>query len=168
MKLLGHIRSRSRSRLKSTDDTSTYNNYHQPSADTSTGLPKPHPSARFSITLLHELFSYVCPHSRDDSYTSCEESMIDGGCMLCDMRDLSQCALVNRQWSEASQNLLWVFAGGSPSSAHLGLTSPFTGIIVCGSIPSIIATEKQTSLFNVEGDLLLAVLAPRKTLRRNG
>ncbi|KAF6226055.1 hypothetical protein HO173_012545 [Letharia columbiana] len=33
--------------------------------------------------------------------------MIDGGCMLCDMRDLSQCALVNRQLSEAAQNLLY-------------------------------------------------------------
>lgn len=104
MKLLGHIRSRSR--LKSTDDPSTYNKYQPRPVDKSIGLSKSHPSARFSTTLLHELFSYVCPHSRDDSYASCEDSMIDGGCMLCDMRDLSQCALVNRQWSEAAQNLL--------------------------------------------------------------
>ena len=104
MKLLRHIRSRSH--LKSSDDTSLANKYQPPLVDISNGLSEPHPSARFSTTLLHELFSYVCPHSQDDSYTSCEESMIDGGCMLCDMRDLSQCALVNRQWSEAAQNLL--------------------------------------------------------------
>ena len=34
--------------------------------------------------------------------------MVDGGCMLCDMKDLSQCALVNTQWSQAAQNLLYL------------------------------------------------------------
>ena len=101
MKLLGHIRSRSR--LKGTDDTSNDNKYQLPATH---GLPKPHPCAKFSRSLLHELFSYVCPHSQDDSYVSCEESMVDGGCMLCDMRDLSRCALVNRQWSEAALPLM--------------------------------------------------------------
>ena len=109
MKILGHIRLRSR--LKNTSNNiSNDNPYQLPPTDLLRGQPKPqpkpHPCFRFSTFLFHELFSHVCPHSRDDSYLSCEESMIDGGCMLCDMKDLSQCALVNKQWSEAAQTLL--------------------------------------------------------------
>ena len=104
MNLLSHIRSRSR--LKNTHSTCNDIRYQPPPAGISNGQPKPHPSSRFSTTLFRELFSYVCPHSRDDSYISCEESMIDGGCMLCDMRDLSQCVLVNKQWAEVAQTIL--------------------------------------------------------------
>lgn len=106
MKFLSHIRSPSRH--KSTDGASTSNIHQIQQSGTGISLPRSHPSAKFSSTLLQELFSYVCPHSRDDSYTSCEDSMIDGGCMLCDIRDLSQCALVNRQWSATAQPILWV------------------------------------------------------------
>ena len=67
---------------------------------------KPNPTAGYSQPLLQLLMSYVCPHSQDDTFLPCEESMIDGGCMLCDIRDLSLCALVNKQWSEAAQNVL--------------------------------------------------------------
>ena len=48
--------------------------------------------------------------------------------------------------------------------AHPGLTSLLTGIIVYGSIPSIIATEKSNSPPDVNGDPSLVV----KTLHRNG
>lgn len=60
------------------------------------------------------------------------------------------------------------FATGTLSSAYLGLTSSFTGIITCASIPSITVTEKQTSLPNVKGDPSLAAMAPQKDPRRNG
>ena len=103
MKLLAHIRSKSR--LKSTDNTKP-DEKHFLRRTASDIWTAPNPTATFSSPLLEELLSYVCPHSRDDTYTSCEESMVDGGCMLCDMRDLSQCALVNQQWFKAAQNLL--------------------------------------------------------------
>lgn len=51
---------------------------------------------------------------------------------------------------------------------HLGLISPFTGIGMCGSTLSIIVIEKQTSQLNATGAPSLAVMAPLKTLRRNG
>lgn len=105
MKLLSHIRSKSRQ--KSTDDTASYSPYGPPQSHTSIGLARTHPLARFSVALLETVFDYVCPHSRDDCYTSCEESMVDGGCMLCDMRDLAHCAGVSKRWSEAAQHLLY-------------------------------------------------------------
>ena len=105
MKFLRHIRSKSR--LKSLENThgSSYPDYgpHSKNAGSQTG---PNPTAEYPIPLLEEVLSYVCAHARDDAYMSCEESMTDGGCMLCDIRDLSHCALVNRQWSEATQNVL--------------------------------------------------------------
>ena len=67
---------------------------------------RPNPTAQYPAALLEELLSYVCAHVKDDAYTSLEDSMLDGGCMLCDLRDLSCCALVNHQWHEATQNVL--------------------------------------------------------------
>ena len=58
------------------------------------------------MDLVVELLSYVCPHTQDESYIPCEDSMADGGCMLCDMRDLAHCAVVNRQWNIAARRLL--------------------------------------------------------------
>ncbi|RCI08171.1 hypothetical protein L249_6260 [Ophiocordyceps polyrhachis-furcata BCC 54312] len=48
--------------------------------------------------VLQRIFAFVCPHSRDESYETCEESASDSGCMLCDLRDLSHCAQVGRTW----------------------------------------------------------------------
>ncbi|KAF3479455.1 uncharacterized protein GIQ15_06431 [Arthroderma uncinatum] len=48
--------------------------------------------------VLSNIFSQVCPHVRDSSLTSSEESMTEDGCMLCDMRDLAHAALVCTQW----------------------------------------------------------------------
>lgn len=62
--------------------------------------------ARLPTALLKRIFAYVCPHSQDESYDSAEESMIEDGCMLCDMRDLAHCALVCRAWNEVAQRLL--------------------------------------------------------------
>ena len=104
MKLLDSIRSKSR--LKSQNHAiSALNSIFDNSSFLDIPF-LPNPTSKFSIELLIELFSYVCPHSQDSSCTTCEESMIDAGCMLCDMRDLAQCALVNRQWSDAALSLL--------------------------------------------------------------
>ena len=103
MKFLGHIRSKTR--LKSADDTKI-NHQRLQKRNHLHHLTNSNPTTTFPASLLEKLLSYVCPHSQDDTYRSCEESMVDGGCMLCDMRDLAQCALVNQQWSRAAQNLL--------------------------------------------------------------
>ncbi|KAI9822652.1 MAG: hypothetical protein M1827_000371 [Pycnora praestabilis] len=57
--------------------------------------------------ILQEIFTYVCPHALDQSYLASEESMIEDGCMLCDMRDLAQCAMVSRRWNDVAQNVLY-------------------------------------------------------------
>ena len=33
--------------------------------------------------------------------------MLDGGCMLCDMRDLAHCVAINKQWNHAAQTVLY-------------------------------------------------------------
>lgn len=107
MKLLKHLQSRSR--LKNVEHAGQHSHAHygyETKSSSGSTRPRPNPTAMYPEALLEELLSHVCAHARDDTYVAYEESMIDGGCMLCDMRDLSQCALVNRQWSEAAQNVL--------------------------------------------------------------
>ncbi|KAH7152291.1 hypothetical protein B0J13DRAFT_498155 [Dactylonectria estremocensis] len=50
--------------------------------------------------VVERVFAFVCPHTRDESFDSCEGSAasIDSLCMLCDLRDLSHCARVCRAW----------------------------------------------------------------------
>ena len=105
MKFLQHIRSKSR--LKNGDEAHLYgygaSNLDSYLLQNSKG---PDATARLPLKLLTEIFSYVCPHVRDDNYLSLEESMRDGGCMLCDMRDLAQCAFVSRRFLVATQSIL--------------------------------------------------------------
>lgn len=103
MGFLKHIRSRSR--LKSGDDSKSFL-HHVTERIQPPSWKTLNPTAEFPAALVEELLSWVCPHTRDDTYQSCEDSMVDGGCMLCDMRDLAQCASVNRQWFGAAENLL--------------------------------------------------------------
>ncbi|KAG5917052.1 hypothetical protein E4U42_007402 [Claviceps africana] len=73
------------------------------------------PPSRFSAQLLAALppkvlariFTFVCPHALDESYETCEESGAEKGCMLCDLRDLSRCVLVNRAWREIAIQILY-------------------------------------------------------------
>ncbi|KAL6722142.1 hypothetical protein ACLMJK_001249 [Lecanora helva] len=106
MKFLNHIRSKSRLKSSNVTDQDVYSRSHS-SPGSAFSSNAPNPTINYPAALLEEIFSYVCAHARDDTYTSCEESMSDGGCMLCDMRDLAQCALVNRQWCQATQNVLY-------------------------------------------------------------
>lgn len=69
------------------------------------GVPRD-PTQNVPPAILGRIFSYVCPHAADDSYEKSEESMTEDGCMLCDMRDLAGCALVNRKWYWAARGLL--------------------------------------------------------------
>jgi hypothetical protein len=56
--------------------------------------------------VLQRIFIFVCPHAYDESYETCEQSASDGGCMLCDLRDLSSCGRVNRAWRKNSVPIL--------------------------------------------------------------
>ena len=66
----------------------------------------PNAPSQLSIRILERILTYICPHTQDESYSTSEESMIEDGCMLCDMRDLAHCALVSRSWAEATKNIL--------------------------------------------------------------
>lgn len=61
---------------------------------------------RLPRRVLIRIFSFVCPHTEDNSYDTSEESMTEDGCMLCDMRDLAHCALVCKRWSIDADALL--------------------------------------------------------------
>ncbi|KAK8245770.1 F-box domain-containing protein [Phyllosticta capitalensis] len=72
----------------------------------------PNPSGRdFTEALpdkvLNLIFSFVCPHTNDESYEASEHSMVGDGCMLCDLRDLAHCAQVRRRWNAVAQGLLY-------------------------------------------------------------
>ncbi len=59
-------------------------------------------------TVLKRIFAGVCPHSRDRSYDTCEDSSIGYACMLCDMRDLAHCAQVCSRWRPIVEQVLYV------------------------------------------------------------
>ncbi|KAL9614473.1 MAG: hypothetical protein Q9167_001076 [Letrouitia subvulpina] len=101
MKFLHHIRSRSK--LRNGDDTQL----HDPTAYSARSRTGRDSTSVLPLKLLTKVLSCVCPHTKDDNYLSLEESMRDVGCMLCDLRDLAQCALVSRRFLVATQTVLY-------------------------------------------------------------
>ncbi|KAK0123953.1 hypothetical protein ONS95_008942 [Cadophora gregata] len=63
--------------------------------------------ARLPVPILERIFAFVCPHAKDETYDSCEDSAAEDTCMLCDLRDLSHCAQVSRKWRAAAVNVLY-------------------------------------------------------------
>jgi hypothetical protein len=64
-------------------------------------------TSRLPPKVLANIFSYICPHTLDFTYDPCEQSQIGDGCMLCDLRDLSNCARVCRRWYASAQQALY-------------------------------------------------------------
>jgi hypothetical protein len=64
--------------------------------------------AALPAPVLERIFAFVCPHTQDCSYETQEQSSLEDACMLCDTRDLSHCALVNRRWSKTAPKVLYV------------------------------------------------------------
>lgn len=64
-------------------------------------------AAHLPASVLERIFGFVCPHALDDTYETAEETTTEGGCMLCDMRDLSRMALVSRRWNAAVVSVLY-------------------------------------------------------------
>ena len=102
MKFLTHIRSKSK--LKNEPPEAKRHAYQDLSLSKRYGGGSR--ISKIPSQLLGEIFAHVCPHVCDDTYIKLEDSMQDGDCMLCDLRDLAHCTLVNRQWADAGQKLL--------------------------------------------------------------
>ncbi len=68
-----------------------------PSTDLVNKLPPP---------ILEKIFGFVCPHTQDRTYESCEHSAIEDACMLCDLRDLAHCTKASRRWRKLAANVL--------------------------------------------------------------
>jgi hypothetical protein len=62
--------------------------------------------AQLPTAVLQCIFGYVCPHSQDESYESCEGSAVEDTCPLCDLRDLAHCAQVSRRWRQTANSVL--------------------------------------------------------------
>lgn len=106
MKFLSHIRSRSKLKQQENAHAAQFD-YAQFTGSAPHDQPSnPSPASNLAQHVLRKIFTYVCPHTEDETYVSSDDSMVDGGCMLCDMRDLAQCALVRKTWSEVASLLL--------------------------------------------------------------
>lgn len=103
MGLLKHFRSRSRISNKDESDyrsaTSAANGYAYQAAghDCTQRLP---------AKVLDNIFAHLCPHTLDETYETNEQSIVGDGCMLCDLRDLANCARVRRGWYQVVQETL--------------------------------------------------------------
>jgi hypothetical protein len=64
--------------------------------------------AQFPPGVFERIFTFVCPHSRDETYVTCEQSSVEDGCMLCDLRDLARCVAVCRRWKTEAVKSLYV------------------------------------------------------------
>ena len=107
MKLFSHLRSRSN--VKDTVEAKVYERYNaRARASASGNKGASGPGSTLPAELLNRIFTFVCPHSQDEAYTTLEDSTIEDGCMLCDMRDLAQCSLVCRHWKKVAQKLLYI------------------------------------------------------------
>lgn len=56
--------------------------------------------------ILERIFTFICPHTSDESYETCEQSAIEDACMLCDVRDLAHAGQVCKKWSKAAIKLM--------------------------------------------------------------
>ncbi|KAI0167178.1 hypothetical protein GGR52DRAFT_557251 [Hypoxylon sp. FL1284] len=57
--------------------------------------------------ILERVFSFVCPHTQDESYETCEQSALVDACMLCDLRDLSHAGQVCKSWRASAVKLMY-------------------------------------------------------------
>ncbi|KAH9883386.1 hypothetical protein F4778DRAFT_664372 [Xylariomycetidae sp. FL2044] len=57
--------------------------------------------------ILERVFAFVCPHSSDQSYESCEQSALEDACMLCDLRDLAHAGRVCKAWRKSALKLMY-------------------------------------------------------------
>lgn len=93
MGLLRHFRSKSKLKSKGPEPS-----YFYPTG--------PNYSSRLPPALLEIIFTFVCPNAEDESYAASELSVVPDRCVLCDYRDLAQCASVCRSWRTVAEKYL--------------------------------------------------------------
>ncbi|RYC62680.1 hypothetical protein CHU98_g3545 [Xylaria longipes] len=57
--------------------------------------------------ILERVFAFVCPHSGDESYETCERSAVEDACMLCDLRDLAHANQVCKLWRRSAIRIMY-------------------------------------------------------------
>ncbi|KAF1822904.1 uncharacterized protein K489DRAFT_318674 [Dissoconium aciculare CBS 342.82] len=100
MGFLKHFRSKARLRDNSNPKAASYPElpYVRYGRDYTRQLPD---------AILARIFAYVCPHVADTTYEPCESSQIGEGCMLCDLRELAECARLCRKWRAVAERQLY-------------------------------------------------------------
>jgi F-box-like len=101
MKFLKHIRSKSK--VKDKDHGQSHQGGYGAQFSARYGRDA---TARLPPAILQKIFIEVCPLAVDNTYDSSEESLVDYGCALCDLKDLAQCVLVSKRWWSVAQDLL--------------------------------------------------------------
>jgi hypothetical protein len=104
MGFLKHIRSRSKLKNQQQPEAQVYGYKSPPKQQYYSS--KPTAAGYLPARALDTIFAYLAPHTLDESYLSCEDSMADDGCTLCNTRDLAHCAGVNRNWANAAERRL--------------------------------------------------------------
>ena len=75
-------------------------------------------TAALPDAVLRRIFLAVCPHAADESLDASEHATALGdGCMLCDVRDLSNCSKACRKWYPVASGVLCVRRPLPPSTA---------------------------------------------------
>ncbi|KAI1750121.1 hypothetical protein F4782DRAFT_510800 [Xylaria castorea] len=65
------------------------------------------PWLKLPTPILERVFAFVCPHSSDESYETCERSAVEDACMLCDLRDLAHASQVCKLWRRSAIRLMY-------------------------------------------------------------
>ena len=119
MRFLKRIRSRPKignpaAQVYGSDQPSASHNSHPPPATRASPRHNDGANAADPATLpqpvLETIFGFICPHAFDETYLSAEDSLPEDRCMLCDMRDLAQMALVCTKWNDVAQSVLYVLS----------------------------------------------------------
>ncbi|KAI9651114.1 hypothetical protein NHQ30_001151 [Ciborinia camelliae] len=88
--------------VRSFTDRATNSTYAAPYA-----TPRGSSIAKLPNKVLERIFIFVCPHSQDETYETCEQSSLDDCCPLCDTRDLAHCAQVSKKWMKIAVRVLY-------------------------------------------------------------
>lgn len=107
-----HVQSHSQSHDIADHQLSKYSNQVQQNFRNNTSpLYLPSRASTFLLEnlpkdVLPRIFAFVCPHTQDETYETCETSAIFDACMLCDLRDLASCARVSWKWNSVANAAL--------------------------------------------------------------
>ena len=99
--------------------------------------------AKLPDKVLERIFTFVCPHSQDETYETCEQSSLDDCCPLCDTRDLAHCARVSRKWRNMAVRVLLVYPPVVHEVANQADHNHCVDIIVFGLMQSISANSRK-------------------------